>query len=169
MDTTSQTGPSVPKTDAGGTRGFAEAIAQAMPVVVMHQLRGLGPRQRHHALGDDFTLGYLFGLLYGLAKHVPQGGRESFLHAVCERSFSSVFGINGSTLLDRVLSGLAAINPRMLGGSRAGAVDARSWMSADLRTLSLEAEFSMTPEHSAGHVESDVTLAITAACTPGNH
>jgi hypothetical protein len=27
----------------------------------------------------------------------------------------------------------------------------------------------MTPEHAAGHVESDVTLAITAACTPGNH
>ena len=64
-------------------------------------------------------------------------------------------------MLERSLGGLAALNPRMLGGSRAGAQDARSWMSGGARTMRLETEFSMPRR---GDVAAP--CAPAAACAP---
>jgi len=158
MDTTLQCSP---RSGPQGAEHLAGAIVEAMPVVVAHQLRTLGAHQRRHALRDDFTLGYLFGLLYGLSRQLPEAARERFLLSVAAPTFCVVYDGDGTAMLERSLGGLAALNPRMLGGSRAGAQDARSWMSGGARTMRLETEFSMPRR---GDVAAP--CAPAAACAP---
>jgi len=98
MDTTLQCSP---RSGPQGAEPLAGAIVEAMPVVVAHQLRTLGAHQRRHALRDDFTLGYLFGLLYGLSRQLPEAARERFLLSVAAPTFSVVYDGDGTAIARR--------------------------------------------------------------------
>jgi hypothetical protein len=132
--------------DASSLPALADLIRYWVPVLIRQQLDGVPQRWQQFCLNDDYTRGYLFGVVCELSTLMRLPLIERTRLGIDEAVFDDLYAQRSSMMLAQTIREMAAGSPRASAGGRQGQSDVREWILASLPAMGLAHEFSLHDE-----------------------